>query len=98
MGKLDIKPFSIGFIPLAAYDTKENKLYLEIVIDREKTLNELKEAFSKSLAFAIEIGYASPDTIKFLIQKAVRHEMALSNLVGKNPHTPEENKSDGEDK
>ncbi|HDZ60099.1 MAG TPA: 50S ribosomal protein L10, partial [Candidatus Pacearchaeota archaeon] len=34
MSKLDIKPFSIGFIPLSAFDTKENKLYLDIKIDR----------------------------------------------------------------
>ena len=26
MAKLDIKPFSIGFVPLAAFDTKEKKL------------------------------------------------------------------------
>ncbi len=96
MSKLDIKPFSIGFIPVAAFSAVDNKLYLEISIDAEKAIMDLKEAFSKSLAFAVEIGYAASDTIKFLIQKAVRHEMALSNLIGKNSHAPEENKSDGE--
>ena len=77
MNKLDIKPFSIGFIPLSAFDNQDNKLYLEIKIDIEKTLEELKSSYTKSLAFAVEIGYASPDTISFLIGKASAHEKAL---------------------
>jgi len=39
MNKLDIKPFSIGFEPLVAYDTQEEKLYLEIKIDKERRKN-----------------------------------------------------------
>jgi large subunit ribosomal protein L10 len=70
MSKLDIKPFSVGFIPLCAFDAKENKIYAEIKIDREETLKELKEAYAKALAFSVEIGYAVPETIKFLIGKA----------------------------
>jgi large subunit ribosomal protein L10 len=70
MAKLDIKPFSIGFIPLAAFDTKENKFYAEINIDPEGTLEDLKEAFGRALPFAVEIGYTSPDTIKFFLSKA----------------------------
>jgi large subunit ribosomal protein L10 len=80
MNKLDIKPFSIGFIPLAAFDTQENKMYLEIRIDQEATLKDLKDSFTKALAFAVEIEYISKDTISFLIQKAARHEKALEKL------------------
>lgn len=80
MVKLDIKPFSIGFTPLAAFDTKENKLYTEIKIDRDETLNELKTAYSKAIPFAVEIGYITEDTIKFLIQKVGRHANALEKL------------------
>jgi large subunit ribosomal protein L10 len=83
MSKLDIKPITIGFTPLAAFDTQEKKLYLDIKIDREGTLNELKYSFSKALPFAVEIGYISDDTIKFLIGKAGMHEKAIGNLVGK---------------
>jgi large subunit ribosomal protein L10 len=83
MAKLDIKPFSVGFIPLCAFDTQENKLYLNIKIDREETLKDLKESFSKALAFAVEIEYITEDTIKFLISKAGRHEIALDALLGK---------------
>ena len=81
MNKLDIKPFSVGFEPLCALDGKEGKIYLEIKINPEETLNELKQAFSKALAFCVEIGYASNDTIKFLIGKAASHEKTLNALI-----------------
>jgi len=81
MNKLGIKPFSIGFIPIAAFDLTERKIYREIKIDKEKTLEELKQAFSKAIPFAVEIGYASDDTIRFLIGKAGRQEIALEKFV-----------------
>ena len=81
MNKLNIKPFSIGFTPLAAFDTKEGKLYLNIKIDREKTLEELKTAFGRALPFAVEIGYMCKDTIKFLIRKAGREQKVLEKFA-----------------
>ena len=80
MSKLDIKPFSIGFIPLCAFDSKEGKLYLDIKIDKEETLEKLKSAFGKSLAFAVEIGYPSKETIIFMIGKAGMQGRALEKL------------------
>lgn len=100
MNKLDIKPFSVGFIPLSSFDTEENKLYVEINIDKEGTLQNIRELFAKALAFAVELAYSSKDTIGFLIGKARKHEIALNNLVkeevkkekpGKNTQSPEEN-------
>ena len=82
MNKLDIKPFSVGFIPLVALDIEKGKLYLDIKIDKEETLKDLKESFNKSLAFAVEINYFSEDTIKFLIGKAGTHEKVLEKLIG----------------
>ena len=93
MSKLDIKPFSVGFIPLCAFDTKENKIYSEIKINREETLKEMKFAFSKALALGVEIGYSTNETIKFLIGKAGRHEKALKDLVENT-----QNKFTGEEK
>ena len=81
MSKLDIKPFSVGFIPLCAFDSKENKIYLGIKIDRDETLKELKAAYSKTLAFAVEIGYTVPETIKFILGKAGMNERAISKLI-----------------
>ena len=70
LNKLDIKPFSVGFKPLLAYDSTDKKLYTEIVIDKKGTLEKLKGAYSKSLAFAVSRCYASANTISFLIAKA----------------------------
>jgi len=90
MNKLDIKPFSISFVPLAAIDTKEDKLYNNISIDKEKTLKELKEAYSKALAFAIEIGYTTKETIGLLIRKAEKEALILKKYE---PNTLEKNNS-----
>ncbi|MEM3091073.1 MAG: 50S ribosomal protein L10 [Candidatus Pacearchaeota archaeon] len=84
MNKLDIKPFSVGFVPLVAYNKKENKIYTNIEIDQEKTIKELKEAFYKSLSFAVSISYFCSDTIRFLIQKAVIHKKILEKFINKN--------------
>ncbi|MCK9596890.1 50S ribosomal protein L10 [Candidatus Pacearchaeota archaeon] len=89
LSKLDIKPFTINLVPIAGYDSKEKKIYLDIKIDREGTIKKLKEAFSRALPFAVNVGYACADTIKFLIQKAGRHEKAIENLTQTN--TPEIN-------
>jgi len=83
MNKLDIKPFSVGFIPLSAFDTEKGKLYLEIKVDREETIRELKTAFGKALPFAVEIGYSTKDTITFLLGKAGRHGKVIESLLGK---------------
>ena len=96
MSKLDIKPFSVGFVPLSAFDTKENKLYLEIKIDKEGTLEKLKSAHAKALGFAVEIGHPSEDTIKFLIGKAGAHAKALEKLKPVEPEV-EEKKEEVED-
>ncbi len=95
MNKLDIKPFSISLVPLAGYDSHEKKLYLDIKIDREKTLEELKRAFGKALPFAVQISYISNDTIGFLIQKAARHEKAIEKLTKRQENTPEVNSEGG---
>lgn len=99
MGKLDIKPFTVGFTPLAAFDVKEGKVYTEISIDQEGTLAELKTAFSKSLAFAVEIGYSSKDTISFLLGKAGVQGQALENFAGsKTPEEPTKEEPKAEEK
>lgn len=101
MNKFNIKPFSVGFIPLAAFDTKEGKLYLDIQIDKEKTIEEIKEAFGKALPFAVEIGYISDDTIKFMIGKAATHEKAFEKFAktqAPKEEVKEENVADADEK
>ncbi len=81
MAKLDIKPFSIGFIPLAGFDTKTGILYLEIKIDKEEIIEELKTAYGKALPFAMEIGYVCVDTAKLMVQKAGSQEKRLIRVI-----------------
>jgi large subunit ribosomal protein L10 len=81
MNKLDIKPFSVGFTPLCAFDNQEGKFYSELKIDKEGTLKELKVAFGKALPFAVEINYSNEETIKFLIGKVGSHEKVISDKV-----------------
>jgi len=85
MAKLDIKPFRIGFIPLCSFDTLEGKLYEEININPEGIVAELKEAYSKALGFAVGIGYASEDTIKLLLAKAITQEKKLTRVITGEP-------------
>lgn len=85
MSKLDIKPFSVGFIPVAAFDLKEGKLYLGLNINREEAVKELREAFSRALPFAVEIGFVTEKTIGFMISKAAREEKAISHLIKQDP-------------
>ena len=85
MAKLDIKPFSIGFIPLAAFDTKDKKIYTNIEIDTEKTLNEIKTAYGKALAFAADIGVINDQTIKLMIGRAVAQGKRLNRIMSGEP-------------
>jgi large subunit ribosomal protein L10 len=94
MSKLDIKPFTIGFIPVAAFDNELKIFYPEINLNPEKTLEDVKEAYGRALPFAVQIGYATPETITFLIGKAGRQELTLANLQN-NSNAPEIN-SQGE--
>jgi large subunit ribosomal protein L10 len=95
MSKLDIKPFSIGFIPVAGFDNTTKSFYPEINLNPDKTLEDFKEAYGRALPFAVNIGYTTPETITFLIGKAGRHAIALGNLQGNTnqseTNTPEVN-------
>ncbi|MEX0932562.1 MAG: 50S ribosomal protein L10 [Candidatus Pacearchaeota archaeon] len=94
MDKLDIRPFSIGFVPLAAADNEAKIIYLEIKIDKEATLKELKTSFSRALVFAVEINHPTEETISFMISKAAMNEKALSNLLEKETENVEEELSE----
>ena len=80
MAKMDILPFSIGLIPICAFDNKNKKFYANINVNKEEALNKLQEAHGRALPFAVEIGYPSKDTISFLIGKGHSHAKALEKL------------------
>ena len=83
LGKLNIKPLKVGFIPLVAYDAKEDKIYLGIKVDKEAVLNELRDSVKKSLGFAVSIGYPTKETITYFISKAYNEAKALEIVARK---------------
>ncbi len=81
LGKLGVSPMKVGFIPLAAYDGKDDKVYAGIRIDKEGTLNELRELIRKAVGFAVGRDYYTDQTIKYFIAKASTHEKAIQNMI-----------------
>ena len=77
LGKLNIAPMNVGFEPLAAYDSKEDKVYIGIKVDKESALEFLRESIGKSLGFAIGIDYTTKETVAFFISKAGAEEKIL---------------------
>jgi len=83
MSKLDIMPFKIGLEPIAICDIKNGKIYLNVKIDREGTLMELKMAAAKSLGFAQKIAYYCKETIGYLLAKANMNGKAIDSKAAK---------------
>jgi large subunit ribosomal protein L10 len=98
LGKLDISPMKVGFLPLAAFDREEDKTYVGIKIDKPGVLNELQDLIGKALGFAVSIGYTTKETITFFIAKAGSEERALGNLVGVEKKEEEKTEEKSEEK
>ena len=80
LGKLNVSPMKVGFIPIAAYDGKDDKIYADIVIDKVGTIEAVKEMIRKALGFAIAVKYPTQKTVKYFIVKAAAEEKALRKL------------------
>jgi len=85
MAKLNIMPMKVGFIPLAAYDSESDKVYVGINIDKEETLEELRSLIGKAMSIAINVGFTNKETIVYLLGKAGMEEKALAALVKEAP-------------
>jgi len=85
LAKLNILPFEIGFTPLCAYDSNDNIVYTEILINPEEVKSNLINAYSRALPFAVEIGYNSSETTPLMIQKAAAHEKKLMRTINGEP-------------
>lgn len=83
MSKLGITPLKVGFEPVAAYDSKTDKVYVGIKIDKKKTLEELRDLIRKALGFAVGRNYTTRETITYFIAKAGAEEKAIQGLVNK---------------
>ena len=67
----------VGFEPLAAYDSNNEKVYVGIKIDKKGFMEVFRSDIARARSFAINICYVSKDTISSLLGKAAMHEKAL---------------------
>jgi len=79
LSKLNIVPFKNGIEPIAAFS--EGKVYANIKINREEFLKDLKNIFSRSLAFAVNMPFVTKETLTFILGKAASNENALNGLI-----------------
>jgi large subunit ribosomal protein L10 len=77
LAKLNITPMKVGFIPVAAYDKKANKVYVGIRIDKKVAYEQLKDAIGKALGFAINVKYVAKETVGFFLAQASAEADAL---------------------
>jgi large subunit ribosomal protein L10 len=97
LSKLDITPFKIGLEPVVAF--YEGKVYEDIKIDKEATLEELSNMFGRSLAFAVSVNHVTNETLTFILGKASSHEGALASLVKEDaPAEEKKDEAEGEKK
>ena len=89
LSKLEILPFTIGLDILAAYDSKDNKVYANIKIDKAGTETSLKTAVANARALAVAIAYACKETITLLIAKAIMNAKAIEAKTGQQPAQPQ---------
>ena len=88
LSKLNILPFTIGFTPVSAYDAKIDKIYTEIVIDLDGTLESLKDSFARALSLAVSIGQFNSQTIPAMVRKAAGQEKRLIKVINGEPDEP----------
>jgi len=96
MAKLDIKPFKVGFNPVVAYDNKEGKFYEEIQIDKEKTIEELKEKARKAFSFAYSISWITKEILPLILGKIKTEVDKLSELIKNKEEIKEEKEEEKE--
>jgi large subunit ribosomal protein L10 len=95
MGKLDILPFSVGFIPKIAYDAESKIIFTELKIDPKAYAEEIRNISVKANSLAIHLAYVCNETIGAILRKAGSHENAINKIVDlvkneKNETTKEE--------
>lgn len=81
MGKLDIKPFKIGFEPIVAFDFHENKFFKQVKVEKDKEIEKLKNSAGRAIAFAVSIGWIARETLGFILAKAKAEEIKIASLI-----------------
>lgn len=97
LSKLNIKPIKVGLNITAVMEHKTLYLAQALDIDEEQVFNNFRKAYLDALGLALEIGYPTPETVKLMVQKAIRQSKAIA-LKAKisTPETVEELSSQAE--
>ena len=74
----------VGFLPIAAFDSHDGKVYVGITINKEKTLDDMRENIRKAIGFAVKVMYVNEQTVKYFLAKASMEEKAIQIIVNKN--------------
>lgn len=77
LAKLEVTPIVVSLKPVASYDSKTQKVYGNIHVDKEETIEKLKKVSGVAFNFALNLDYISKETIEFLLIKANTHFNAL---------------------
>ena len=99
LSTLEITPITISILPIAAYDSKEQKVYENIKVDKTETIAQLEAISRNAFNFALNLEYISGETITFLLMKASSHFNSLQSKVVEKPgkeeqEEPEETKKE----
>lgn len=78
LSKLGIKAVELGISMRAVFDNGMIITGDQLVVDVEATRKSVQASNGEAFALALEIGYASKDTIKPLLQRAHQKAVALS--------------------
>jgi large subunit ribosomal protein L10 len=76
--RLSIEPVEIGLDLKAVYQNGEILTKDILFIDEKEYIAKLVQAHADSMAIAMEIGYAVPETLKFLLSRAANNAHAVA--------------------
>jgi len=91
LSKLEMLPFEVGLDIIAAFSSKENKLFENIIIDKKATFMAIKSAIAMAKALATKIEYFCVETMPVLLAKAAAHEAALEAALKNQNKNQEQN-------
>lgn len=76
--RLDIEPMEVGIDLVAAYEDETVYTSDLLTIDREKTLSDIKRAFSQGLNLSVNASIYTKEAMPIIIQNAVTRSMNLA--------------------
>ncbi len=94
LAMINIFPFRTGLEPLAAYDSRESKVFTGIKINKKESLDNMKKAHSDAFALAVSLSYPAKEIIGMIVGKATRAANAIFSLQ-KNQSQTEQNQTGG---